>query len=277
MRKMKSGNSFHGINGLKNLLSRCYIGLIVLFLYAPILVLIVLSFNQSRSRVTWGGLTLDWYGRLFSNQQIMDALVTTLVLAFFSALIATVIGVLAALGIHAMRQRNYQIMMIFTNIPILNADIVTGISLMLWFVHFMPLGFGSVLIAHITFNIPYVILSVMPKIRQMNISLYEAARDLGANAVYGFFWVILPQLLSGIVSGFFMAFTMSMDDFVITYFTKGAGVNTLSTMIYGEIRKGIKPEMYALSTIIFATMFLILLAVNYWPEKKPAVKEEQRF
>lgn len=277
MRKMKSGNSFHGINGFKNLLSRCYIGLIVLFLYAPILVLIVLSFNQSRSRVTWGGLTLDWYGRLFSNQQIMDALVTTLVLAFFSALIATVIGVLAALGIHAMRQRNYQIMMIFTNIPILNADIVTGISLMLWFVHFMPLGFGSVLIAHITFNIPYVILSVMPKIRQMNISLYEAARDLGANAVYGFFRVILPQLLSGIVSGFFMAFTMSMDDFVITYFTKGAGVNTLSTMIYGEIRKGIKPEMYALSTIIFATMFIILLAVNYWPEKKPAVKEEQRF
>ena len=277
VRKVKSGNLFHGISGLKNLLSRCYIGLIVLFLYAPILVLIVLSFNRSRSRVTWGGFTLEWYGQLFSNRQIMDALVTTLVLAFLSALIATVIGVLAALGIHAMRQRNYQIMMIFTNIPILNADIVTGISLMLWFVHFMPLGFGSVLIAHIAFNIPYVILSVMPKIRQMNISLYEAARDLGANAVYGFFRVILPQLLSGIVSGFFMAFTMSMDDFVITYFTKGAGVNTLSTMIYGEIRKGIKPEMYALSTIIFATMFLILLAVNYWPEKKPAVKEEQRF
>ena len=277
MRKVKSGNLFHGISGLKNLLSRCYIGLIVLFLYAPILVLIVLSFNRSRSRVTWGGFTLEWYGQLFSNRQIMDALVTTLVLAFLSALIATVIGVLAALGIHAMRQRNYQIMMIFTNIPILNADIVTGISLMLWFVHFMPLGFGSVLIAHITFNIPYVILSVMPKIRQMNVSLYEAARDLGANAVYGFFRVILPQLLSGIVSGFFMAITMSMYDIVITYFTKGDWVSTLSTMIYGEIRKGIKPEMYALSTIIFVTMFLILLAVNYWPEKKPAVREEQRF
>lgn len=277
VRKVKSEKSFYGINGLKNLLSRCYIGLIVLFLYAPILVLIVLSFNQSRSRVTWGGFTLDWYARLFSNQQIMDALVTTLVLALLSALIATVIGVLAALGIHAMRQRNYQIMMIFTNIPILNADIVTGISLMLCFVRFIPLGFGSVLIAHITFNIPYVILSVMPKIRQMNISLYEAARDLGANAVYGFFGVILPQLAGGIVSGFFMAFTMSMDDFVITYFTKGAGVNTLSTMIYGEIRKGIKPEMYALSTIIFAAMFLILLAVNYWPERKPTVKEVQRY
>ena len=198
----------------------------------------------------------------------MEALVTTLTLAFTSALLATLIGVLGALGIHAMRQKNYQIVMIFTNIPLLNADIVTGIALMLWFVHFIPLGFGSVLLAHITFNIPYVILSVMPKIRQMNVSLYEAARDLGANALYAFFRVILPQLASGILAGFFMAFTMSMDDFVITYFTKGAGVNTLSTMIYGEIRKGIKPEMYALSTIIFVFVFLILLAANYWPQKR---------
>lgn len=261
----------NGVRILKHILSRCYIGLILLFLYAPILVLIVLSFNRSRSRVVWGGFTLNWYGMLFSNRQIMDALVTTLALAFLSASIATVIGVLASLGIHAMRQKSYQIMMVFTDIPILNADIVTGISLMLWFMRFMPLGFGSVLIAHITFNIPYVILSVMPKIRQMNVSLYEAARDLGAGAVYGFFRVVLPQLLGGIVSGFFMAFTMSMDDFVITYFTKGAGVNTLSTMIYGEIRKGIKPEMYALSTIIFAAMFVILLAANYWPGKKTEV------
>lgn len=265
------------VEKLKNLLSRCYVGLIVIFLYAPIFVLIMLSFNRSRSRVTWGGFTLSWYQELFSNSQIMDALVATLVLAFSSAMIATVIGVSAAIGIHAMRRRNYQVMMVFTNIPILNADIVTGISLMLWFVYFLPLGFTSVLIAHITFNIPYVILSVMPKIKQMNVSLYEAARDLGANAGYAFFKVVLPQLTGGIVSGFFMAFTMSMDDFVITYFTKGAGVNTLSTMIYGEIRKGIKPEMYALSTIIFVTMFLILLVVNYLPGKKPASKETRRF
>ncbi len=256
------------VERLKNLCSRCYIGLIILFLYAPILVLVMLSFNNSRSRVTWGGFTFDWYQKLFSNGQIMEALVTTLTLAFTSALLATLIGVLGALGIHAMRQKNYQIVMIFTNIPLLNADIVTGIALMLWFVHFIPLGFGSVLLAHITFNIPYVILSVMPKIRQMNVSLYEAARDLGANALYAFFRVILPQLASGILAGFFMAFTMSMDDFVITYFTKGAGVNKLSTMIYGEIRKGIKPEMYALSTIIFVFVFLILLAANYWPQKR---------
>ena len=141
-------------------------------------------------------------------------------------------------------------------------------NICIWFVHFIPLGFGSVLLAHMTFNIPYVILSVMPKIRQMNLSLYEAARDLGANAVYAFFKVMLPQLASGILSGFFMAFTMSMDDFVITYFTKGAGVNTLSTMIYGEIRKGIKPEMYSLSTIIFVFALLILLIGNYLPGKR---------
>lgn len=262
------------VEKIKDWVSRFYIGIIMIFLYAPILVLIVLSFNDSRSRVTWGGFTLNWYQRLFSNRQIKEALATTLILALTSALIATVVGVLGALGIHAMRQRNYKIMMILTNIPMLNADIVTGIALMLWFVHFIPLGFGSVLLAHITFNIPYVILSVMPKIKQMNLSIYEAARDLGANAVYAFFKIILPQLTGGILSGFFMAFTMSMDDFVITYFTKGAGVNTLSTMIYGEIRKGIKPEMYALSTIIFVFVFMILLAVNYFPSRK---KEEKTY
>lgn len=251
------------VEKLKDLMSRCYIALILLFLYIPIFVLIVLSFNNSRSRVVWGGFTLDWYRGLFANAQIREALITTLVLAFASALIATIIGVSGALGIHAMSRRNYRIMMIFTNIPMLNADIVTGIALMLWFIHFIPLGFGSVLLAHITFNIPYVIMSVMPQLQRMNISIYEAARDLGANALYGFFKIMLPQLMGGILSGFFMAFTMSIDDFVITYFTKGAGVNTLSTMIYGEIRKGIKPEMYALSTLIFLVVLCLLLVVNH--------------
>lgn len=240
-----------------------YLTFILLFLYAPIFVLIVLSFNNSRSRVTWGGFTLEWYGRLFSNRQIMEALRTTLILGFASAGIATVIGTLGAVGIQAMRKREYQVVMSITNIPILNADIVTGIALMLWFVRFIPLGFGSVLIAHITFNIPYVILSVMPKLKSLNQSIYEAARDLGAGSVYAFFYIVLPQIGSGILAGFFMALTMSMDDFVITYFTKGAGVNTLSTMIYGEIRKGIKPEMYALSTLLFAVIFVILLLVNF--------------
>ena len=248
---------------LKNVFMKFYLAFILLFLYAPILVLIVLSFNNSRSRVTWGGFTLEWYSRLFSNRQIMEALRTTLILGFASAGIATVIGTLGAVGIQAMRKREYKVVMSVTNIPILNADIVTGIALMLWFVRFIPLGFGSVLIAHITFNIPYVILSVMPKLKSLNQSIYEAARDLGAGSVYAFFYIILPQIGSGILAGFFMALTMSMDDFVITYFTKGAGVNTLSTMIYGEIRKGIKPEMYALSTLLFAVIFAILLLINF--------------
>ena len=259
------------VERIKDWISRCYIALIMIFLYAPIFVLIVLSFNNSRSRVIWGGFTFDWYVRLFSNKQIMEALITTLVLAFASALIATIIGVLGAVGIHAMRQKNFQIMMIFTNIPMINADIVTGIALMLWFVRFMPLGFGSVLIAHITFNIPYVILSVMPRMKQLNPSTYEAALDLGASHIMAFFKVIFPDLLPGIMSGLLMAFTMSLDDFIITHFTKGAGVDTLSTKIYTEVKKGIKPEMYALSTIIFVTVLLLLFLVNM----SPAGKEEK--
>ena len=247
---------------LKDIISGIYIGLISLLLYAPILMLIVLSFNNSRSRVTWGGFTLNWYYTLFSNKQILDALGATVVLALASSIIAVLVGVPGAIGINAMKKKKYKLMMTLTNIPMLNADIVTGIALMLWFVHFIPLGFGSVLLAHITFNIPYVILSVLPRIEQMNISVYEAARDLGGKPLYSFFKVVLPEIMPGIISGFFMAFTMSMDDFVITYFTKGAGVNTLSTMIYGQIRKGIKPEMYALSTLIFIVVSLILMVVN---------------
>ncbi len=247
---------------LKNAFMKCYLAFIMLFLYAPILVLIVLSFNDSRSRVTWGGFTLRWYATLFSNRQILEALKTTLFLGLGSAAAATLIGTLGAVGIQAMRKRGYQVVMSVTNIPILNADIVTGIALMLWFVRFIPLGFTSVMLAHITFNIPYVILSVMPKLKSLNLSIYEAARDLGAGSVYAFFHIVLPQIGSGILAGFFMALTMSMDDFVITYFTKGAGVNTLSTMIYGEIRKGIKPEMYALSTLLFGVIFVILLLFN---------------
>lgn len=147
----------------------------------------------------------------------------------------------------------------------LNADIVTGIALMLWFSRFTNLGYVSILLAHITFNIPYVILSILPKLQQMDMSVYEAARDLGANSVTAFVRVILPMIFPSVMSGFFMALTMSMDDFVVTYFTKGAGINTLSTMIYGELKRGIKPEMYALSTLIFVVVLVILLLANYVP------------
>ena len=244
-------------------LKRFYVTLIFIFLYAPIGTLIVLSFNESRTRAKWGGFTFKWYIELFKNRDIMEALYTTLAIAFISSLIATVIGTAACIGMNGMHKRTKAILMGVTNIPMLNADIVTGISLMLLFLSFgIRFGFGTILLSHITFNIPYVILSVMPRMRNLNPHTYEAALDLGASPVYAFFKVTFPDLLPGILSGFLMAFTMSLDDFIITHFTKGAGIDTLSTKIYTEVRKGIKPEMYALSTLIFVTVLLLLALVN---------------
>lgn len=244
------------------ILGRIYITLVMLFLYAPIAVLIILSFNNSRSRVKWGGFTLKWYTAIFDSSSIKSALGTTFALVLLSAFLASVLGLFGAIGIYSMRKRNYRIMLFATNIPLINADIVTGIALLLWFVRIIPLGFTSVLLAHVTFNIPYVILCVLPKLRDMDIHQYEAALDLGARESYAFVHILIPQILPGVLSGFLMAVTMSMDDFVITYFTKGAGVNTLSTLIYGEIRKGIKPEMYALSTILFFIVLILLILAN---------------
>ena len=248
---------------VRKILERTYVYLIILFLYAPILILIALSFNRSKSRAKWGGFTLHWYRELFKNQDIMNALYTTLIIALLSALIATIIGTAASLAINSMKKTPRLIMIGITNIPMLNADIVTGISLMLLFVALnFTLGFTSVLLSHITFNIPYVILSVMPKLKQLNPNTFEAALDLGASKLYAFFKVILPDIFPGILSGFFLAFTMSLDDFVITHFTKGPDINTLSTKIYTEVRKGIKPEIYALSTLMFITVLLLLIFVN---------------
>lgn len=248
---------------VKKFIERFYVGLILFFLYAPIIILIILSFNSSKSRSKWGGFTLHWYKELFQNQSIMNALYTTLIIAFLSALIATVIGTAAAIAINNMKKTPRTIMVAITNIPMLNADIVTGISLMLLFVAMrFTLGFTSVLISHITFNIPYVILSVMPKLRQLNPHTYEAALDLGASPIYAFFKVILPDIFPGVLTGFFLAFTMSLDDFVITHFTKGPEINTLSTKIYTEVRKGIKPEIYALSTLMFLAVLILLIIIN---------------
>ncbi len=255
---------------VKKCASRIYMFLIFAFLYLPIIVLIALSFNNSKTKVVWGGFTLRWYTSCFQDEKIMSAFVTTLQITFLSAIIATLIGTLAALGINAMRKRNQTIYLGATNIPLMNADIVTGISMMLLFVKFMDLGFVTVLIAHITFSIPYVILNVMPKLRQVNRNTYEAALDLGATPMYAFYKVTWPEIRSGVFSGFMMAVTMSLDDFSITYFTKGAGVNTLSTMLYTELRKGIKPELYALSTILFFAVLIILLLGNVHPGKKAA-------
>lgn len=249
---------------VKKGLSRIYLGLIFLFLYMPIAVLIVLSFNDSKSRVQWGGFTTQWYRNLVSDPMIMDAFYTTILITLVASVAATLIGTLAAIGIQAMRRRGRSIMLGATNIPLLNADIVTGISLMLLFVRFTELGMSTVLIAHITFDIPYVILNVLPKLNSgASAHTYEAARDLGATPLYAFVKIVWPDIKAGVFSGFLMAVTMSLDDFAITYFTKGPGVNTLSTMIYTELRKGIIPEMYALSTILFLLALILLLIMNY--------------
>lgn len=258
---------------IKSTLQKIYLGFILVLLYAPIVTLIVLSFNESKTRAKWGGFSLKWYKSLFENSDIMNALYTTLTIALLSALIATIIGTAAAIGIQALSNRSRTIMMGITNIPMLNADIVTGISLMLLFIAcrtFFPqfsFGFATVLLAHITFNIPYVILSVIPKLKQTNKNTYEAALDLGASPLYAFFKVVFPDILPGVSSGFLLAFTMSLDDFVITHFTTGAGVHTLSTKIYSEVRKGIKPEMYALSTLLFLSVLLLLILVNANPQE----------
>ncbi|MCI8728040.1 MAG: ABC transporter permease [Hungatella sp.] len=246
-----------------------YLVIILIFLYAPIVTMMVLSFNNSKSRTQWGGFTLRWYEEMFEASTVMDALSNTLIIAFASALIAAVIGTAAAIAINSMRRIPKTIVMGITNIPMLNADIVTGISLMLAFIAFgISLGFKTILIAHITFNIPYVILSVMPKLKQTSKSTYEAAMDLGATPIYAFFKVVFPDILPGVLSGFLLAFTMSLDDFIITHFTRGAGINTLSTLIYSEVRRGIRPSMYALSSIIFSAVLILLIITNFAPNFK---------
>ena len=248
-----------------------YLVFIMAFLYAPIVTMMVLSFNASKSRTQWGGFTLSWYTQMFASRNIINALHNTLLIAFLSALIATVIGTAAAIGISSMKAVPKTMLMGITNIPMLNADIVTGISLMLAFIAFgISMVFQTILISNITFNIPYVILSVMPKLKQTSRSTYEAAMDLGAGPVYAFFKVVFPDILPGVLSGFLLAFTMSLDDFIITHFTRGAGINTLSTLIYSEVRRGIRPSMYALSTVIFVTVLVLLLVSNFAPRRKEA-------
>lgn len=261
---------------MKRTLKKVYMALILILLYAPIATLVVLSFNASKSRAKWGGFTTKWYVSLFQNDEIMQALYTTLIIALLAAMIATLVGTLASIGINNMRRRFRSVYMGVTNIPMLNSEIVMGVSLMLLFIiGRIELGFSTILMAHITFNIPYVILSVTPKLKQTNKSAYEAALDLGASPAYAYWKVVMPDIMPGILSGFLLSFTMSLDDFVVTYFTKGPGIDTLSTKIYAEVRKGIKPEMYSLSTILFITVLILLLLINMSPSEKSA-KEKTR-
>ncbi len=249
--------------------SKIYTVLIFLFLYAPIFVLIVFSFNdtETSSRTVFSGFTLRWYERLFQDRYILEALLNTLIIAVVAALVSTFLGTLAAVGINSMKRLPRKIMMNITNFPMVNPEIVTGVSMMLLFVAATramgdrDLGMVSLIIAHVTFCLPYVILSVLPKLRQMNPNLYEAAQDLGCPPIRAFFKVVLPEIMPGIVTGMIMAFTLSIDDFVISYFTSGT-TQTLPIYIYSMTRKRISPEINALSTVLFLCILVLLIIIN---------------
>lgn len=257
-------------------LSKVYLALVMLFLYTPIFVLVVFSFNVSKSHSVFSGFTFDWYIKLFHNQIIMTSLLNTIIVAVAASIAATVLGTAAAIGINKMKKLPKMIVMQGTNIPIINPEIVTGVSLMLLFVFFaarmnFEFGFATLIIAHITFDVPYVILNIMPKFRQMNPNIYEAAQDLGCNPLSAFFKVVLPEIMPGVISGFLMSFTFSLDDFVISYFTIGATSQTLPITIYSMTRRKVSPEINALSTIIFIVVLIVLIVKNII-ERRNAVK-----
>ena len=243
----------------------------MLFLYLPILTLIVLSFNEAKSMSVWKGFSLHWYQELFQSRLMMGAIINTFSIAILAALIATVVGTMAVLGMAAMKPRTENALMAFNNIPMLNADIVTGIALMLFFLMIgAPRGYCTILFSHATFCLPYVILSVKPRLNKNTDKLFEAALDLGASEKYAFRKIVLPELKPGIMSGFLLSFTMSVDDFIITYFTRGAGINTISTLIYSEVKIGIRPSLFALSSIIFVVALVVLISVNLKQSRQEA-------
>lgn len=234
-----------------------------LFLYAPIMALAVFSFNDSKSMAHWNGFTFKWYKQLIHNESIMNALYYTLLVAIISSIIATIVGTISAIGIHKMRGKRRKLILNINYLPVLNPDIVTAVALMSLYVFLkLEFGFTTMLLSHIMFSIPYVILSVLPKIKQLPQNIEEAAMDLGATPMYALRKVVLPQIKPGIISGFLIAFTMSIDDFIISFFNTGNGVSNLSIEIYGMARRGIKPEINALSTIMFTVVLILLLISN---------------
>ena len=273
------------MNKNNSFLNRLFMVLVFVFLYAPIFLLIIFSFNAGNSNTVWKGFSLDWYQKLLRDRLIIQSVYTTLLVSLLSTAIATVAGTFAAIGFYAMRRKVREPLMTVNNIPMMNADIVTGVSLCLLFVVFfngwhsfavwvngwqslvvlperLTLGFGTLLIAHICFNIPYVILSVGPKLRQMDRNLVDAAQDLGCTWMQAFWKVILPEIKPGIVSGALTAFTMSIDDFVISYFTAGSSASTLAMTIYGMTKKRVSPEINAISTLLFVTVLVLLAIIN---------------
>ncbi len=240
-----------------------WMALILLFLYAPILIMIALSFNASVSRSQWTGFTLDWYVKLFHDPAILGALKTTIEVAVIATIVSTIIGTLGAIGIHSMNSGMAGLLIDVSYLPMTTPDIVTGVSLMLMYLFcHVPLGKWTMIFAHIAFDIPYVLFSVMPKLRQMNPNLYEAALDLGCHPIKALYKVIVPEIMPGIFTGALLAFTMSLDDFVISYFTSSDMYPNLSRIVYSSTKLGVKPTMYALSTLMFVTILLLLVLVN---------------
>lgn len=261
---------------MKKILSRTYLALVLFLLYAPILFIAVFSFTEAKSLGNWTGFTTQLYTNLFTGSSyqidgIISALETTLLIALFASVIATILGTLAAIGIYYMLGRKKSAMQFLNNIPMLNPDIITGVSLFLLFVFLgLSQGFTTVVLAHVVFCTPYVVLNVMPKISQMNPNIYEAALDLGATPMQALRKVLIPQLLPGMISGFILSFVMSLDDFAVTFFTRGSdGLETLSTFIYADSRKGgLTPELKPLMTIIFVIILVVLILFNIRSSKK---------
>lgn len=271
--------------------SRLFLALCFLFLYAPILVLVVFSFNASKSKAVWAGFTLDWYVQLFHNSSILNALWVTLAVSALAAVISTVLGTAAAIGFHNLKRRVRSVCMTINNIPLTNADIITGVSMMLLFLLAVDawngslgnvlgiklnLGFWSLLVAHITFDVPHVILSVTPKLRQLDPNIYEAAQDLGDHGFHAFRKVVLPEIMPGVVSGLIMAFTLSIDDFVISYFTAGAQTQTLSMVIYSMAKKQVSPEINALSTLMFVAVVILMVIFNLRQTRQEKLAQRRR-
>ena len=255
---------------MKDRLSKLYLYLVFIFLYAPIIILMIYSFNESKYRV-WTGFSLKWYIELFHNRQIMDALYNTIFVAVIASILSTIIGTAAAIGIDGLKKWQKSTVMNVTMLPVLNPDIVTGISLMLLFyIGKLPTGRFTLILAHMSFCIPYVILSVMPKLKQVNAGTYEAALDLGATPALATVKVTLPEIMPGVINGLLMEFTLSIDDFIVSYFTTGPGVENLSILIYNAAKKGVSPSINALSALMFAVILVLLIIINARTNKNAA-------
>ncbi|HHX67387.1 MAG: ABC transporter permease [Miniphocaeibacter sp.] len=243
-------------------LKNFYIFLVFLFLYAPIIFLMIFSFNNSKLKTTWSGFTLKWYEELFKNEEILSSFSNTIIIAVLATLVATALGTMAAIGIYYMKNWKKSLVLNINYIPVLNPDIVTAVSVMVLFrLVAMENGFITVLLSHIMFTTPYVVLTILPKLKQMSKSLPEAAMDLGATPFYTFRKIIIPEIKTGIISGAILAFTLSLDDFVVSYFTTGNGFNTLSVTVYSMARRGINPAINALSTLMFLSILILLFIV----------------